>query len=668
MKVTTRAGNALAKKKIQTADALARWLPRAYHDYRTAQTIENCTPDRHHAVRGVLDGIEQKRGANGAYLRLKVSNGMGGQSFFVFMFSKTYLFATLSDLQGEEIVILGRVQRGTRFGYTMAEPEAILPAARFQPHIATVYPKIGGISDKALRTLVQEAVAEATEPLEADILTDTGLCGYREALWKLHAPNSPEDVREGTLRLRFNDLLYFALKILLERGRRLGGQPLVCRHREGMDTFLENLPFRLTGDQTRAIAAIAEAMSHKDMPMDTVLQGDVGSGKTVVAAAAMILAVENGGQAVLAVPRTVLAMQHLATMQRFFGDEAVVFLGGAMSKGERDCTMAKIADGRAKYIIGTHACFMENVPYHRLALVVTDEEHLFGVGQKEAAAHLTKANIHRLSMSATPIPRTISSILYAGRGILAIREKPAGRLPVQTEILSQRQGAIRRMAAEIARGHQCYVVCPAIDEDAETGLISVEAMVREYQTLLAPMGISLAVATGRMAKGEAEAAVARFADGKADVLLSTTVIEVGVDVPNATVIVIEQADRFGLATLHQLRGRVGRGNMQAYCLLLAEDETNARLQVLQATDDGFAIAEADAEIRGSGNLLGTEQHGFDRFVRLAAQNPARFTYAMQMAARCLENGLGNNLVELYENAALLTTESAKTKRRTKTHP
>ena len=384
--------------------------------------------------------------------------------------------------------------------------------------------------------------------------------------------------------------------------------------------------------------------------VNMLLQGDVGCGKTIVAAALMMYSAENNYQSVLIAPRDVLAKQHYEEIKGYAEKMGFtcVFLGGGLKVSEKKKVLKEIESGNVDFIVGTHACIADSVKYHNLGVVITDEEHLFGVEQKEALIKKAKDGVHSLSMSATPIPRTMASVIYGDqKEIRVISQKPAGRLPIITTGEQQREKAFARMEEQISLGHQCYVVCPAIEENEKSDLTSIEAVEVLYRSYFEPKGIEIGIVNGKMKKEEVEANISDFVANKKQILISTTVIEVGVNVPNSTVMVIEQADRFGLATLHQLRGRVGRNALQSYCILICEDENNSRVQVMCDTNDGFKIAEADLEQRGSGDLLGTAQSGSNKYVEKMLNNPQLFAITSRVADYCKENGFGNFLVQQY---------------------
>ena len=384
-----------------------------------------------------------------------------------------------------------------------------------------------------------------------------------------------------------------------------------------LTAFLAVLPFSLTGAQKRAIEDIRRDMT-LGIPMNRLVQGDVGSGKTMVAAAAAFLAIRNGRQCALMAPTEILAEQHFASLGKLFAPLSirVELLTGSLTPKEKALRRERIAQGEAGLVIGTHALLTDSTRFANLGLVITDEQHRFGVGQRSALGSKGE-NVHLLVMSATPIPRTLALLMYGDLDVSLVDELPPGRESVDTFLVSEalRPRINAFIRKQVTEGHQCYVVCPAVEENEELGVKAAEVWAETLQNTVFP-DLRIALLHGQMKGKEKEAVMAEFAAGEADVLVATTVIEVGVDVPNATLMVIEDADRFGLSQLHQLRGRVGRGKAKSYCILTTRNrnpETLARLKALCATNDGFQIAQEDLKMRGPGDFFGSRQSGLPVF-------------------------------------------------------
>lgn len=465
------------------------------------------------------------------------------------------------------------------------------------------------------------------EPLPSRLLAARngaqGLPGLASAFREAHFPSGEEAAAQAIRRLAYQELLQNQANLLdsRRRHRSANGPATVLKGDSGLaSSWLESLPFRATGDQVEAIRAIGAELAG-DRPMGRLLMGEVGSGKTVVAISAMLQAVDSDAQAAFMAPTEVLATQHFLTLNGLLGDTPVptALLTGSTPSSERKKVLAGLADGSIGIVIGTHALLEEPVRFAKLGLAVVDEEHRFGVKQREALDSKAPPGhaAHLLHMSATPIPRTLALTAYGDLDVTALRELPAGRAEVTTEVVSEagRQAAFQRLKAELDRGRQAFVVCPLIEESDE---IEARAAAAEAERLASEelAGYEVGLLHGQMKPAQKEVAMAAFADGRTDVLVSTTVIEVGIDVPNATVMVIEGADRFGLSQLHQLRGRIGRGSHGGTCLLFSESSgprATKRLAALASTRDGFELAEMDLEMRGEGEIAGTRQHGLPRF-------------------------------------------------------
>lgn len=478
-----------------------------------------------------------------------------------------------------------------------------------------VYPLTAGLSNRTLCACIRQAFSAAgalPELLPETVREQYGLCGVTEAYTAVHAPESWEALQSARKRLVFEEFFIFSAGLAVLRASRTELHTIpydtAC-----MDAFFRALPFRLTGAQSGAIDQILRDLSSGHV-MNRLVQGDVGSGKTMVAAAACFCAVKNGKQAAFMAPTEILAEQHEKTLSALLGPLGVhvLLLTGAKTPAQKRAAREKIASGESQLIVGTHALISTGVEFHALGLVVADEQHRFGVAQRTRLTEKGDAP-HLLVMSATPIPRTLALIAYGDLDVSVIAELPPGRRPVETFLVSEAlrerlNGFIRK---QCAGGHQVYVVCPAVEDGEENTMKSAEGWAQTLRDETFPE-LRVGLVHGRMKSAEKDAALRAFRAGDYDILVATTVVEVGVDVPNATLMVIENAERFGLSQLHQLRGRVGRGSAQSYCVLVSgtkNEETKKRLQALCKTTDGFKIAEQDLALRGPGDFFGSRQHG-----------------------------------------------------------
>jgi ATP-dependent DNA helicase RecG len=482
--------------------------------------------------------------------------------------------------------------------------------------VLPVYSATEGLTHRQIRRLIGEQldtllplVEEATPRL---LIEKSNLIPLPDAIRQIHRPQSLEEAESGRRRLAFDELL--DLQLVVARARYLAkrsSKGVVHVVKKELTTALkENLPFTLTGDQRRAIKEITADMVSPDR-MHRLLMGDVGTGKTIVALFAMLLAVENEGQAVFMAPTEILAEQHMRTMTALLKQIGIrpEILLGRMTASEKKAARRRIADGASRIVVGTHALFQETTEFRRLGLVVIDEQHRFGVEQRAALIEKGAAP-DVLLLSATPIPRTLALTLYGDLDISALHEKPAGRIEIKTSIRTNRQRAriYEFLIDQCRKGGQAYVVYPVIDESEKIDLKAATTMAEELREAVAPITVGLV--HGRMKVDERDTAMRAFRDGSIGILVATTVIEVGIDVPNATVMVVEHPERFGLAQLHQLRGRVGRGAAQSHCVLIGGGKASAeRLKQFAATNDGFEIAELDLKERGMGQLAGTRQSG-----------------------------------------------------------
>ena len=492
-------------------------------------------------------------------------------------------------------------------------------------------------------TLVKDRIAD---PLPEAVRTRYGLIGLRDAIYNIHFPQSQEALRQAQYRLKFDELLGVQLNIQQRRTERLAKSNGFLFTRVGgvFNTFYtEKLPFPLTGAQKRVIREIRRD-TVTGFQMNRLLQGDVGSGKTLVALMSMLLAVDNGFQACMMAPTEILARQHYATVCKMLDgmDVKVAVLTGASKARERRASLEGIASGEVDILIGTHALIEDRVQFSNLGFVVIDEQHRFGVEQRAALVRKGEQP-HTLVMSATPIPRTLALLVYGDLDVSIIDELPPGRQPVQTVCVDERYRARLNAFIDklIGEGRQVFVVCPKVEEtdDVPSDLKSAEEHAQVLQRTFPQHRV--ACIHGRMKAKDKDACMAAFAAGETDILVSTTVIEVGVDVPNAALMIIENAERFGLSQLHQLRGRIGRGPFQSYCVLVSDahtDEARARLKVLCDTADGFQIAEADLRQRGPGDFFGNRQHGLpalhiaDLGTNMTAVNDARDAARAVLAA------------------------------------
>jgi len=608
----------MAMLGILTVGDLLYHLPRRYQDLSHHKKIRELAFGDEVTVTGTIRSTRLRRTGGKSIFSATLADETG--LIECTWFNQPYLARNLTE--GLSVAVSGQVGefRG-RLVFSSPDWEPLAGEPLHTGRIVPIYPLTEGLHARGLRRLMNDAL-EATagqidDPLPQRVIAANGLIGLAAALQQIHLPASMAEAEQARERLAFDELLLLQLGIMLRRNewRR---EPGVAMHVDGraIEHFVGGLPFPLTETQQRAIEQILQDLS-RPVPMSRLLQGDVGSGKTVVAVAAMLAVVSAGYQAALMAPTSILAQQHAESVQRLLAgrpDIRVALLEGSQSAAEKARVHQDLADGQIDIVIGTHTLIQEGFEFARLGLVIVDEQHRFGVAQRESLRARNAAfRPHMLAMSATPIPRTLALTIYGDLDVSVLDELPPGRQPVLTAVRTQssREAVYRFVRSELERGHQAYIICPLVEESEQ---IDARAAVEEHARLSTDIfpQFRLGLLHGRLSAEEKESVMRRFKEGEYDILVSTAVVEVGVDVANATVMLVEGAERFGLAQLHQFRGRVGRGTERSYCILLSDSATDTgleRLETMAQTSDGFALAEKDLELRGPGDFWGLRQHG-----------------------------------------------------------
>ncbi|MGN8890334.1 ATP-dependent DNA helicase RecG [Dysosmobacter sp. HCP28S3_G4] len=607
---------ALGKLGIRTLQDLVSYFPRRYEDRTQTKSIAELEPGETAGVAAMVAAAPTvsrvRQGLDLVKLRAVDETGALDVTFF----NQTWLRTSLHV--GDTYIFYGKAE-GTQRRRQMTNP-IVEPEGRREStgRIVPIYPLTAGVSQLILSRSIRQGL-NACGDILPDVLPDSvrqghQLCRIGYAYENIHFPENAEALDIARRRLAFEELFLFTIGLKRLRSRREVAQVTPCRDVD-MSPFYESLPFTLTDAQRRCVTeALADMRSGS--PMNRLCQGDVGSGKTMVAAACVYFMAQNGRQAALMAPTEILAQQHyagLAPLMERLGIRCALLTGSTPARTKRSIC-AQLAGGEIQFAIGTHALISQGVEYQDLGLVVTDEQHRFGVAQRAALAAKGHSP-HTLVMSATPIPRTLALILYGDLDVSIIDQLPPGRQPIDTFAVpgSYHQRLYAFIRKLVGEGRQAYIVCPMVAENDE--LPDERKAVTAYAKMLQDGPLSdlrIAAVHGKMKPKEKDAVMTAFAGGEADVLVSTTVIEVGVDVPNAAVMVIENAERFGLSQLHQLRGRVGRGKFKSYCVLVSDnqnEETRQRLKVMTKTSDGFKIAEEDLRLRGPGDFFGQRQHG-----------------------------------------------------------
>jgi len=646
------------KLDIRTAGDLISFYPRDYENFREPVAISLAACGEVCAVRAAVAGITgEKRVKRLHILNVHVADATG--SLQLTFFNMPFLKKTLRP--GGFYIFRGNVQsRGSLKIMEQPKVYSLEDYKKQTDRLVPKYPLTKGLTNQAVQKAVKQALSAcgSQEYYSGAFLDSYGLMGISEALEGIHFPKDTAQLTEARKRLVFDE--FFAFLFLMRQNKAVNdtlenSYPMF----ETADTvrFLEQLPFPLTKAQKRVWGEIRDDLG-SPYCMNRLIQGDVGSGKTVLALLALLMTAANGFQGAMMAPTEVLAIQHYETIQEYTQKMQLIFkpvlLVGSMTAREKKAAYEKIASGEANLVIGTHALIQDKVAYKSLALVVTDEQHRFGVRQRERLAEKGQKP-HILVMSATPIPRTLAIILYGDLHISVVDELPADRLPIKNCVVntSYREKAYQFIRGEVQKGRQAYVICPQVEEGESEDLENVVDYTEKLKCAL-PASIQIAYLHGKMRPADKNRIMEEFAAHTIDVLVSTTVIEVGINVPNATVMMVENAERFGLAQLHQLRGRVGRGEHQSYCIFISTKEnrdTMERLQILNKSNDGFFIASQDLKLRGPGDLFGIRQSGEFSFRIGDIYNDA---VVLQMASAAVDRLMQEDpALQSSENRSLL---------------
>ena len=629
---------------IETVGDLIRYYPKGFDIYEEPVPIAEAGEGTVVTVTGAIFGKVQVSGTRNMQVTSMHVKDITGTLRAVW-FRMPFLRNTFAG--GGVVTLRGRIVN-RKGGSVMEHPEIFYPSSRYEEKLHTLQPVYGltaGLTNNAVMKAVKQALSGldlTRDTLPEELRLKYELAEYNYAVRGVHFPEDKEVFCHARKRLVFEEFLAFILSLrrLRDSNEKLTNEYVMQQHPD-IDAFISRLPFKLTKAQEKVWGEIAGNMS-SDKVMSRLVQGDVGSGKTIVAVLALMNAALNGYQSAMMAPTEVLARLHYESICRLFETYdipvKVVLLTGSMTAKEKRRVYDRIECGLAKIIVGTHALIQDRVFYDNLALVVTDEQHRFGVKQRETFAK--KGGVpHVLVMSATPIPRTLAIILYGDLDISVIDELPSNRLPIKNCVVDTgyRSTAYTFMKKQVAEGRQCYVICPMVEESEH---LEAENVVDYAQQLQEEMGDQICVSYlhGKMRQAEKDEIMTRFGKNQIQILVSTTVIEVGIDVPNATVMMIENAERFGLAQLHQLRGRVGRGNYQSYCIFMSSSkakETKERLEILNHSNDGFKIASEDLKLRGPGDLFGIRQSGLMDFKLGDVYQDASILKMANEAADCL---------------------------------
>ncbi len=629
----------LAKQGIFSVDDVLRNYPRAYEDWNNITPMKDAKIGDNVCFKAVVAENPQLVRVNGGKFLVKTAIADGTDYMHIVFFNNKFVKDQLKE--DEEYLFFGKVTEDKYHAKTMLSPR--FEKSPDRQRIRPIYKATAALPSKTTERITEAAIKQTKGQLQdfipTYIIEKYKLMGFEEAIGSVHFPDSEKALNLAKRRLIFEELLLLQMGLL---GEKSSG---VCRiappiSRDFTDDFFDSLPFEPTNAQKRAVLEAIEDMK-KPKAMNRLLQGDVGSGKTAVAAALMYNVRRNGFQSALMAPTEVLANQHYKTLVNFFGEDVrIELLTGSVTAANKRKIRERLANGESHVVVGTHAIIQNDVTFKNLGLVITDEQHRFGVNQR-ADLSAKGENPHTLVMSATPIPRTLAMMIYGDLDISVLDELPKGRQPIKTYCVptNYHERIYKFLRKNIAEGHQAYIVCPLVEE-SESDLVPAT----EYYDYLKSTyfaDCTLGLLHGQMKPKQKDEVMKRFYDGEIDLLVSTVVIEVGVDVPNATVMVIENAERFGLSQLHQLRGRIGRGTAESTCVLLSDaqnDEAKERFDIMCKTTDGFEIAKKDLELRGPGDFFGSRQHGLPDMRVANLMTDTRILYEAQKSAKEIIDG------------------------------
>lgn len=594
------------------------------------------------------------------YLKANGVDAASGAKVTIIWFHQTMHHNYIGNVvSGESYFVAGKATYSPMFhNYSIVAPTIFSIYYPDCQRIYPVYSKINGMSDAYLQSCITNALTVETEsvkePYPAVLAKHYSLPSYKDAMVQLHYPADGKSLIKAEQRMKFDKLLEFAIALGYNSMHSVKDSPYVLHDAALFSNIKSVLPYELTSDQNSIIMKIIEQMQSGSR-VNALVQGDVGCGKTIIAIALMLMMAKEGFQCALMAPSKVLARQHAKDIAAFgekFGIQTALY-SSDMKKRERDKLLESVRNGTVKIIVGTHALLSDKLDFQNLALVITDEEHKFGVAQRASLAEKAENGVHVITMSATPIPRSLAQAVYGDEiDIHTVTQMPSGRKPVITKIVQKMERSMDIIEPQLAAGHQAFVVCPMIESsESSDNIASVSEIAEAYMKRFMVKGVSdpanpeivknvrIEILTGKTSKADTERIVQEFSDGKVDILIATTVVEVGVNIPNATVIVIHNAERFGLASLHQLRGRVGRSDLQSYCVLVSPETDNPRLQAMLKTNSGFDIAKADLQLRGPGEWLGEAQSGMNIYIQLMLAHPKVFKIVKDIANTALTKKL-----------------------------
>lgn len=639
---TPKRKSILEQRNIYTQNDLLHYFPRKYNDF--SKVYRDITVEMNGSSGcfvGILDKLSKKSTDNNCSC-VKFKLLMNNKKISVTMFGQAYMYKMLSKIEKQLTVVCGTLQYSSVYGFTISSPNYVVPGYKLEQmmKIEPVYTHISGISDETMGELIGNAIDTVQEsyPVEKELWEKYGVHGLislKDAYIKIHRPVSLE-MRDAEERIAADDMLSLAVELERQGRNAAKGTSVLVKSTKVITDILRNLPYSLTEDQNKYCKEMLMSLKNGKR-VSALIQGDVGCGKTMISILMLFLLAENGYQGILMAPTAVLARQHYEEI-RGYGEKygiPVEYLDGTVTASAKKRILSRVKSGEVKILVGTQTLVSSDIEYNKLGIAIIDEEHRFGVAQRSVLLNKAAEGVSTISMSATPIPRTLAGALYnSDVEIYDIHTMPSNRKPIQTAINNSDRVIFDFIEKQLAEGRQAYVVCPLIENNEDNsrmdGVLSVEAVYEAYTKRFAPQ-YKVACLNGKMKDSEMEETIRQFKKNEIQILVSTTVIEVGVNVPNASVIVISNAERFGLATMHQLRGRVGRGEYKSYCILKSADKENPRLKIMVDNTDGFKIAEEDLKLRGAGDLTGTKQTGSSRNIDLVSRYPELYQKIKKVA-------------------------------------
>lgn len=621
--------NQLNSKGIYSIEDLIKFFPHKYYDFRNPKKIKYLKDGEYQSVVAKVESIKETNGS--IFIRVVDTEGSHMNINF---FKRSYIKKMIKV--GVYYIFCGKVKINKNYynAKSMDNPLTFSDNIESCKKIQPVYSKIKNMSEEYLLKSVNSALAliDKADYVEPRLLNKFGLITYANALRGIHQPTNIEQINLSKERFLFDDLFFYNMRLMSQTTTSSKTSSYKMTRYNKSKELMDNLPFELTDGQRLALRHMCKSMKNGDR-LNALVQGDVGSGKTLVACLLMVVSSNNGYQSALLAPTEILARQHYMEIKEKvepLGFKVAYLSAGIKSKKERKKLLADLKDGSYDMIVGTHSILSSDVEFKNLAITIVDEEHRFGVIQRNCLKEKAQEGVHTITMSATPVPRSLAMAMYGDdMDVVTINSMPKGRKPVRTIHIKDEHIAYEKIYEQVQKGHQCYVVCPLTEDSYEGSMAGIESVETTYRNLcryFKDKNINIAMVIGgkKMTNKEREDVLSEFTNGKIDILIATTIIEVGVNVPNSTVILIKNAERFGLAQLHQLRGRVGRGNFEGHCLLLSDCDklgnAKKKIEVMCNTNNGFIIAEKDLEIRGAGEFLGTQQSGTSKYVMLMMAN------------------------------------------------